>query len=138
MDVTRLRVYVLNNIALSDLLAIYTNVTFTVQVQGSFNKFEGLPWMMPAGGGAHITGGNQVGTAPVGSSVYHSTGNSNPDIRCSLELPDIIQLGANEAFSTIMQNWTPFTTSANTTNPPGTGVTLVIAFQGDRFLPFGG
>lgn len=139
MDVLSVRCYLLNNITVTDLLALFTNVSLQVHLNNGFLKYEGLIWMTPAGGGADITGGFQVGTAPTGSAVYHATGNGISDIRNVADFSmDPIQLGAGENFDTVVQAWTPFNTQANTTNPPGTGVTLVMAFEGQRFKPFGG
>lgn len=139
MDVQCLRLFVLNNIAIADLLALFTNVSVQIHLNNGFLKWEGLPWMIPSGGGAYISGGFQVGTAPSGSSVYHSTGNGTPDIRNVHDLGvDIIQLGAGENFDMVIQAWTAFNTSANSTNPPGTGITLVPTFEGARYKPFGG
>jgi hypothetical protein len=136
MDVKALRLYILNNATPTDILALYTNVSFQLYVNNGFLKWEGLGWMIPAGGGLYLYG-NQVGTAPAGSSVLFTASNGNPDINNVFDLPDIIQLGAGENFYVQVQAWTAFNTQANTTNPAGTGLTLVVAFEGDRFKPQG-
>lgn len=137
MDVKAIRLYILNNATATDILSLFTNVSFQLFLNNGFLKWEGLGWMIPAGGGLYMHG-SQVGTAPAGSAVMFTAGNGYPDINNVFDLPDIIQLGAGENFFMQVQAWTAFNTQANTTNPPGTGLTLVVAFEGDRFKPFGG
>ena len=136
IDINSIRLYVLNNATPTDILALFTNVWFQVLVN-NFSKFEGLSWHIPAGGGLWVFG-NQVGTAPAGSAVMFSASNGEPNIHNSYTLGDIIHIGAGEPFNVIVTATSPFNTQANTTNPPGTGLTLVLAFEGDRYRPLGG
>lgn len=137
MDVKSVHLFILNNSTPTDILSLYTNVWFNVVVNNNFSKLEALGWHLPAGGGLWVFG-NQVGTAPSGSAVMFSASNGDPNIQNSFVLNDPIRLMAGMAFSVIVTASSPFNTQANTTNPPGTGLTLVLAFEGDRFRPMGG
>lgn len=133
--VKNMRVFILNNITPTDMLAIYTNVSFTFR----YNKkpiWNGVAWMLPAGGGMFMQA-SQVGTAPSGSAVALSVSNGWPDISNSYARRDPITINSGEPFSTDVVAETPFNTQANSTNPPGTGVTIVFALEGTIFLPVG-
>lgn len=136
IDVNALRIYVLNNATPTDILALFTNVSIQVLVN-NFSKFEGLPWMLPAGGGLWVVA-SQVGTAPAGSAVVFSANNGEPTLKNVYTLGDIIHIGAGEPFSVVVTANNPFNTQANSTNPPGTGFTIVFAMEGDRYRPLGG
>ena len=131
MVVRAMRFFVLNNITPTDMLALYTNVSVTFQI-GKKPLWKGVPWQLPAGGGLWVQG-NQVGTPPVGSSVLFSASNGNPDIRNVYSLRDPHTINAGENFSTIITAETAFSTQANTTNPAGTGITIVMALEGSLF-----
>jgi hypothetical protein len=126
-----LRIFVLNNVTPTDLLALFTNVSVTVSV-GKKPMFEGTPWMLPAGGGLWFQGA-QFGTAPAGSAPSYSSSNGVPDINNVYSMPDPITINAGENFSVVFNPETAFTTQANTTNPAGTGFTIVFAFEGYLF-----
>lgn len=136
IDINAIRFYILNNATPTDILALFTNISIVMLVN-NFSKFEGVPWMLPAGGGLWLAG-SQVGTAPVGSSVLFSASNGDPFLKNSYVLGDIIHIGAGEPFAVIITANAAFNTQANTTNPPGTGFTLVFALEGDRYRPLGG
>lgn len=133
MIVTGMRFFFLNNLVVSDLLAFYSSVSVQLFLGPSqFPIWQGLPWMVPAGGGAYISGGNQVGTPPGAASVLFSLSNGLPSIEDSYMLSDPIELDPLEKFNVVLTPWGGgFTTSANTTNPPGTGVTGVFALEGE-------
>jgi hypothetical protein len=127
-----LRFYILNNAIVADVLALYTNTSISI-IQGPNNYpvWQGVPWMLPAGGGVHISGGNQVGTAPVNSSVLFSLSNGEPTITSCYKLTIPIILSPLEIiFAQLITQGAGFSTAANTTNPPGTGLTFVLAFEG--------
>ncbi len=136
IDIYAIRLYFLNNITPTDLLAVFTNVSIQVHLN-NFTKWEGLAWMAPAGGGLWVQG-NQVGTAPAGSSVLFSASNGVPDIQNVFALKVPINLGPLEPFDVTIVAESAFTTQANTTNPAGTGLTLVVALEGQRTIPYGG
>ncbi|HKW76190.1 MAG TPA: hypothetical protein VJN64_11750 [Terriglobales bacterium] len=126
-----IRIFVLNNATPTDMLSLFTNVSVSVNV-GKKPMFEGTPWMLPAGGGLHFFG-SQVGTAPAGSSVAFTTSNGVPDVNNVYSLADPIVINAGENFNVVLNPETAFNTQANTTNPAGTGFTIVFAFEGYLF-----
>jgi hypothetical protein len=131
MVVRAMRVYVLNNVTPTDLLALYTNVSVIFNI-GKKPLWKGVPWQLPAGGGLWLQGA-QVGTAPAGSSVLFTASNGNPDIRNVYSLRDPHTINAGENFSVIFTAETAFNTQAVATNPPGTGFTIVMALEGSLF-----
>jgi hypothetical protein len=131
MVVRAMRVFVLNNVTPTDMLALYTNVSVTLNI-GKKPLWKGVPWQLPAGGGLWLQG-NQVGTPPAGSSVLFTASNGNPDIRNVYSLRDPHTINAGENFSVVFSAETAFTTQANTTNPAGTGLTIVMALEGSLF-----
>lgn len=136
IDISSLRFFILNNATPTDILSVFTNVSVVMFVN-NFQKFQGVPWMLPAAGGLW-TYGTQVGTAPSGSAVLYSTSNGDPSIKDAYTLGDIIHIGAGEPFSVVLTAQNTFNTQANSTNPAGTGLTIVFALEGDRYLPLGG
>jgi hypothetical protein len=131
MVVRAMRIFILGNITLTDLLALYTNVSVVFQI-GKKPLWKGTPWMLPAGGGAFAQAA-QVGTAPAGSAVVGNTNNGAPDIRNVYSLRDPHTINAGENFSVIFTTETAFNTQAAGVNPPGTGVTIVMALEGSLF-----
>jgi hypothetical protein len=125
------RCFVLNNVTPTDLLALFTNVSITLTI-GKKPMWKGVAWMLPAGGGLWLQG-NQVGTAPAGSSVLFSASNGDPNILSAYTLRDPYTINAGENFGVVLTAETAFNTQANTTNPPGTGFTIVMALEGSLF-----
>jgi len=131
MVVRAMRIFVLNNVTPTDLLALFTNVSVIFTI-GKKPLWKGVPWQLPAGGGLWLQGA-QVGTAPAGSAVIFSASNGNTDIRNVYSLRDPHTINAGENFNVIFTAETAFNTQANTTNPPGTGFTIVMALEGSLF-----
>lgn len=137
---TGMRLYLLNNATPTDILALFINTSVQLfQGPQNYPTWQGMPWMIPAGGGLWLQG-NQIGTAPTGSSVLFSASNGTPTIQDTytftdgLGTPVPVTIAALEDFSVALQTWSNplWTTQANTTNPPGTGLTGVVAFEGIR------
>lgn len=126
-----LRVYVQNNVTPTDLIAFYANTSVVVKI-GKKPMIEGVPWMFPAGGGLWFSGA-QVGTAPAGSAVAYSSSNGVPDVRNVYSMSDPLTINAGEQFQVEFTPETAWTSQANTTNPAGTGLTVVFAFEGILF-----
>lgn len=131
MVVRAMRIFVLNNVTPTDLLGLYTNVSVIFTI-GKKPLWKGTPWMLPAGAGLWLQG-SQVGVGPAGSSVLFSASNGNPDIRNVYSLRDPHTINAGENFNVVFTAETAFNTQANTTNPPGTGFTIVMALEGSLF-----
>jgi hypothetical protein len=129
---TGMRFYILNSAAPSDVLSLYTNTSIQlIQGPNNYPVWQGVPWMLPAGGGIHISGGAQVGTAPVNSSVLFSLSNGVPTIESCYQFTIPIELSPLEIFFAVLTTQgAGFSTAANTTNPPGTGLTFVLALEG--------
>ena len=126
--VRALRLFFLNNITPTDLLTVYTNVSFVLSITKK-PLFKGTAWMYPAGGGLWFYG-SQLGTAPAGAAPVYSSSNGVPDVRCVYSLRDPLTINAGERFDLTVTAETAFNTQAAATNPPGVGITLVAALEG--------
>lgn len=132
---TGMRLYILNNAIPIDVLAFFSTVSVQLfQGPTNFPVWEGLPWMLPAGGGLWAFAA-QLGTAPGGAAPFYTSSNGVPTIESAYQFSIPIAIEALEKFNVQLVGWgaTPaFTTQPNTTNPAGTGLTWVLALEGVR------
>lgn len=134
MVATGMRIYILNNANPQDILNLFTNTAIQFLMgPTNYPGWEGLPWMLPAGGGLHISGGMQVGTAPAGANVLFGSGNGEPTLQSAYQLPIPLRIEPGEKFSGVLSTiGGGFNTVAAASNPPGTGLTIVFALEGVR------
>lgn len=130
--VRAIRVWVANNVTPTDLNNFLQNVSFTLTV-GKKPMLECIPAFLPAACGAVVNSIAQVGTAPAGSAVSYSTGNGIADTRAAFTLNNPFAIETGESFNVTLNPETGFNTQANTTNPPGVGMTVYVVLDGDLY-----
>lgn len=123
--------YISNNSVPSDFANLTSNVTLELYINNKWWS-QGPLIAYPAGRGYKVDAVSNVGTVPAGSAPVYSVSNGIQDPRAVSLLDASITIEQGEQFSVVLTAQTGFSTSNNTTNPPGNGVTLTVYLIGNR------
>jgi hypothetical protein len=108
-----------------------SNVTLELYINNKWWS-QGPLLSYPAGRGYRVDSAANVGTVPSGSAPIYSVTNGIQDPRAVALLDASITIEQGEQFSVVLTAQLGFSVAANTTNPPGNGVTLTIYLIGNR------
>ena len=123
--------HVSNNSVPTDFANLLSNVTLELYINNKWWS-QGPLVAYPAGRGFKVDAVANVGVLPTGSAPVYSVTNGVQDPRAVALLDASITIEQGEQFSVVLTAQTGFSTTANTTNPPGNGVTLTIYLIGNR------
>jgi hypothetical protein len=123
--------HISNNSVPSDFYSLMSNVTLELYINNKWWS-QGPLLSYPAGRGYRVDSAAQVGTAPASSAPIYSVTNGIQDPRAVALLDASITIEQGEQFSVVLTAQLGFSVAANTTNPPGNGVTLTIYLIGNR------
>lgn len=131
-QVTAFGIWVSNNTVPNDLMSLFSNVSFTLNVRTK-PYLEGPAQLFPAGVGGMLSAVAQTGTAPAGSATPFLTSNGLPTFASILRFPDApINILAGENFRVDVTVETAWTTQ-NAGNPAGAGLTIMAILGGWRY-----
>ena len=123
-------VLISNNTIPADMQNLVQNVTLQLFINTKPYQ-QGPLVMFPAGRGWQLIAASNVGTVPSGSAPLYSTGNGLTDPRAvyAFDIPITVEQG--EQFQVQLVAQSGFSTSANTTNPPGVGTVITVFLDGN-------